>query len=80
LKIIEHAPQNIQEVGDQPHYLAHIYAMFLLAQFRQERAYPLIVNFFSIPGEITLDATGDVVTEDLNRILAWLRYVEEMPD
>jgi hypothetical protein len=70
LKIIEHATQNIQEIWDQPRYIAHIYAMFLLAQFREERAYPLIVNFFSIPGEITLDVTGEVVTEDLPRILA----------
>jgi len=48
----------------------HIYAMYLLAQFRERCAYPLIVDFFSIPGDITVDSTGDVVTEDLHRILA----------
>ncbi len=46
------------------------YAMYLLAQFREVRAYPLIVRFFSVPGEITLEVTGDLVTEDLGRILA----------
>ena len=45
--------------------MAHIYAMYLLAQFREPRAYPLIVEFFSIPGDIALDTTGDVATEDL---------------
>jgi hypothetical protein len=50
--------------------MAHIYAMYLLAQFREPRAYPLIVEFFSIPGDIVLDTTGDVATEDLGRILA----------
>jgi hypothetical protein len=50
--------------------MAHIYAMYLLAQFREPRAYPLIVEFFSIPGDIALDTTGDVATEDLGRILA----------
>lgn len=70
LKIIEHAEQNVQELVYQEIYIAHIYAMYLLAQFRESRAYPLIVRFFSIPGEITLDLTGDVVTEDLGRILA----------
>ena len=50
--------------------MAHIYAMFLLAQFREKRAYPLIVDFFSAPGDIAAEATGDVVTEYLSRILA----------
>ena len=50
--------------------MAHIYAMFLLAQFREKRAYPLVVDFFSAPGDISLEATGDVVTEYLARILA----------
>lgn len=70
LRVIEEAKQNVQELRYQENYMAHIYAMYLLAQFREERAYPLIADFFSIPGEITLDLTGDVVTEDLNRILA----------
>ncbi|MBD2772277.1 DUF1186 domain-containing protein [Iningainema sp. BLCCT55] len=47
-----------------------IYALYLLGQFREPLAYPLIVEFVSAPGEIVLDVTGDVVTEDLGRILA----------
>ncbi len=70
LRILERAEQNVEELWEREDYMAHIYAMFLLAQFRERRAYPLIVKFFSIPGEITLDLTGDVVTEDLARILA----------
>jgi len=70
LKILEYATQNVEELVERVDYMAHIYAMFLLAQFREKRAYPLIVNFYSIPGEVTLDVTGDVVTEDLDRILA----------
>ena len=68
----------LQEAADDPaeidrrqtNYILHIYAMYLLAQFREQAAYPLLVKFFSTPGEITLDLTGDVVTEDLCRILA----------
>jgi len=74
LAILEWAEQNVQEIADQPQYMAHIYALFLLAQFREKRAYALIAKFFSIPGEITLDITGDVVTEDLARILASVSY------
>ena len=47
-----------------------IYALFLLAQFRETQAYPLIIEFFSTPGDSSLDVTGDMVTEYLARILA----------
>ena len=70
LQILEEAAHNIEDVYEQEDYMAHIYAMFLLAQFREKRAYPLVVDFFSAPGDISLEATGDVVTEDLDRILA----------
>jgi hypothetical protein len=70
LRIIKDATECLQKLVDEGSYMAHIYAMYLLAQFREKRAYPLIVDLFSIPGEITLDLTGDLVTEDLGRILA----------
>ncbi|MBN1485179.1 MAG: DUF1186 domain-containing protein [Chloroflexia bacterium] len=70
LEILEKARKNVQDLARQESYMAHIYALYLLAQFRETRAYPLIVDFFSIPGEVTLDVTGDLVTEDLCRILA----------
>jgi Protein of unknown function (DUF1186) len=44
--------------------------MYLLAQFKESQAYQPIVEFFSVPGEISMDVTGDLVTEDLGRILA----------
>jgi hypothetical protein len=70
LVVLERAAGNIGHLLAQPEYMLHIYAMFLLAQFREPRAYPLIARFFSAPGEVVHDATGDVVTEDLPRILA----------
>jgi uncharacterized protein DUF1186/SEC-C motif-containing protein len=68
LEILERAADDVEAVPDR--YMAHIYAMYLLAQFREPRAYPVIVRFFSHPGEAVHDATGDVVTEDLKSILA----------
>jgi uncharacterized protein YchJ len=70
LPSLAHSPATIHAWSAQKDYMAHIYALFLLAQFRESRAYPLIVNFFSTPGEMALDVTGDVVTEYLDRILA----------
>lgn len=44
--------------------------MFLLAQFREKRAYPLIVNLFSHLGDTSDNIAGDFVCEDLHRVLA----------
>jgi Protein of unknown function (DUF1186) len=64
LRVLAEAQHNIEHLRESE-YMTHIYAMYLLAQFREPRAYPLIVEFFSIPGDIALDTTGDVATEDL---------------
>lgn len=50
--------------------MIHIYALYLLALFRETRAYPLLVRIFSRPGEFSFELAGDVVTQDLGRILA----------
>ena len=69
LNIIEDVAKDPQSVYDTP---AFIYALYLLAQFREKRAYPLIVKYF---GEIrldyqALDIQGYVVTECLSNIFA----------
>jgi len=68
LRVLAEAQHTIEDLSESDS-MAHIYAMYLLAQFREPRAYPRIVEFFSIPGDIALDTTGDVATEDLGRIL-----------
>jgi len=70
LKILENVEKNIHQIEEQPDYMAHIYAMFLLAQFREKRAYPLIVDIFSHPGDTSDKIGGDFVCEDLPQILA----------
>ena len=70
LTTLEKWQDNLEELLELPDYFLHIYALFLLAQFKETQAYPLIIKFFSTPGDISLDVTGDVVTEDLGRMLA----------
>jgi hypothetical protein len=70
LAVLEHTAENPQEVCEEPDFMGHIYAMFILAQFREVRAYPLIVKYFSRPGEDSLEDTGDFVTEELSAVLA----------
>jgi len=70
LKILEYVKKNIRQIEEQPAYMAHIYAMFLLAQFREKRAYPHIVDIFSHPADTSDNIGGDFLTEDLARVLA----------
>lgn len=70
IEILEDAINRIDEIIEDDNYQGHLYAMYLLAQFREERAYPLIIQLFSFPGEIPHAIAGDVLTEDLSRILA----------
>ena len=70
LETLEKWKDNLEELLELPDYFLHIYALFLLAQFQEPKAYPLIIEFFSAPGKISQDVTEDVVTEDLARILA----------
>jgi uncharacterized protein YecA (UPF0149 family) len=51
-------------------YMAHLYAMFLLAQFRETRAYPLMVRIALLPSDLLESLFGDCITEDLGRVLA----------
>ena len=50
--------------------LSLIYALFLLAQFRETSGYPLIVKLVSKEEQVVEDLLGDLVTEDLGRMLA----------
>jgi len=70
LATVEQWKSKLEELSERPNYFLHLYAMYLLAQFRESQAYLPIVEFFSVPGDISMDVTGDLVTEDLGRILA----------
>jgi hypothetical protein len=70
LRVLEDVAADPLRYSKDPDWMLHIYALHLLAQFREPRAYPLIVKIFSAPGDITYDLAGDTVTEGLKQILA----------
>jgi hypothetical protein len=72
LRFITYAREHAEDIRNDKlrEYMGHIYALYLLAQFREHSAYAPIVDLFgSVPDEIIHDITGDVITEDLHRIL-----------
>lgn len=70
LGVLEEVARNPQPFAAGPDRMIQTYAMYLLAQFREYRAYPLLVEIFSAPGRLPFDLVGEVVTQDLGRILA----------
>ena len=46
------------------------YAAYLLAKWRETRAYPLFIRWLSLPGEQAHEIGGDTVTQDGKRFLA----------
>jgi Protein of unknown function (DUF1186)/SEC-C motif len=46
------------------------YALYLLAKWREPRAYPYVIRWLSLPDDEPFDIGGDIVTEDGARILA----------
>jgi hypothetical protein len=88
LAMIDDPPLLFQKCEQQPEYMGHMYALFLLAQFRVTGTYPLIIAIFGDPSEHSLTLLGDeFVIEDVPRILASvyegdispLKYIIENP-
>jgi len=47
-----------------------MYAVFLLAQFREKKLYPLLIDILSMPGDATEELFDDAITGAMGRILA----------
>ena len=70
LDILERVADDSDRFASGRDHMALIHAMFLLAQFREPRASPLLVRIFSSLGESDFDLIGDLVTEKLGSVLA----------
>ena len=61
-------PHSVKNRGDD--YIRHVVSLFLLANFRETKAYPHIIKLISHSGDTVVSLTGEVFTEALGRILA----------
>jgi hypothetical protein len=59
-----------QRLEAEEDYILPFYALFLLAQFRETKAYPLVYEIFSFEAKKVDDIWGDLITGDLGNILA----------
>jgi len=70
LGILEQVAERGAAIDDSDKYMAHLYAMFLLAQFRETRAYPLVVRIALLPGDDLEKLFGDFIPSALDSVLA----------
>lgn len=70
LRLLEDTASNIEAAAHQEHYMGHIYAMYLLSQFRDRRAYQPLVSLVTAEWKHVDSLLGDILTEDLGRMLA----------
>ncbi|HWG18900.1 MAG TPA: DUF1186 domain-containing protein [Terracidiphilus sp.] len=70
LQILEDVAERPAEIADDIDSMAQIYAMYLLAQFRETGAYPLMVRIALLPGDLLDELLGDFVTESLGQAVA----------
>ncbi len=70
LRIVEDTANRAKEIAADEDYLADFYAMFLLAQFRETRAYPLMLRIATLPAEVADSLLAFFITDSLDRVLA----------
>ena len=70
LDILRKTRDNPEKYRDEYGYFAHIYAAYLLAQFRVKEAYPILIDILGLPDDLPYDLFGDSILEAGSRILA----------
>lgn len=70
LGILEYTCQNVESLVKQKNYVGHNYAIFLLAQFREKRAYPLLCSLLIKPYKLIDKLLDDMIFPRLPCILA----------
>jgi len=70
LEILEYTCENAETLAKKKGYFVHINALYLLAQFRDHRAYPLVNKMLNKPSKLVDKLLGNMSTEALPNILA----------
>jgi len=70
LRVLESVAAAPSEWAGRKDNMLPLFAIFLLAQFREKPAYPLLIKIVSAPGEIPFDLFGDTITGGLSQVLA----------
>ncbi len=79
IAVLESAHANPAEYLDGPQVMLPTYAAYLLAQFRETRAYRPLLALLNLEGDLAEQFFGDSITEDMYNILACVFDGDETP-
>lgn len=68
LQELKNAIERHDKTGD--YYVAHIHALLLLSQFREQQAYPLVIKLLNLPIKSIDRLLGDLFTDTMQKIVA----------
>ena len=69
LKALEEVANAPEDYAKRRDYMLHTYALYLLAQFREKRAYHWAIKLVRAPDNLPDDLLGDTLTQGLQNIL-----------
>ena len=70
LDSLDYAYQNAKKLHEEnSDYFLYTYAMFLLAEFREKRAFPKLISLLLLPDDEINFILGDRIAEDFGRLL-----------
>lgn len=69
LAILADTKARMREISRDKDHIAHLYALFLLAEFKENRAYRLVTDLLSSPGDDIGEILADFAPDDLGRVL-----------
>ena len=71
LASLDFACRNVEELrkDEENDYFLHINSMYLLAEFREQKAFPYLAAILRLPDEQVEFLLGDALTEDFHRLL-----------
>lgn len=79
IEILQKGADDITALADTRDDNGFLYGMFLLAQFKEAAGLQPLIDFFSTGGMTAIMLTGDVVTENLNKLFAAMAEQDRTP-
>ena len=67
IQVLKNMVQRHDRTGD--YYVAHIHALLLLSQFREKKAFPIMIELLNLPIDSVDRLLGDMLTETVPKIM-----------
>jgi hypothetical protein len=74
IEILRLTTKEANEFRNEPDFWGHIYAMLLLAQFKEKQSYQVIFEFFSLPDNLSIELLETNFIGLIGRVLASVAY------